>query len=86
MTKVKVTNPTDSDIYCQYKGVMAEIPARSSIELDADFATYWHDSVHGFIQVGEIGAAPAKVVIEKAPEAEAPAEAEVEKPKVAKKK
>ena len=49
---MKITNPTNSEISIQFKGVVYTIPARGSIsQVSDDVATYWKTMIHEFIIV-----------------------------------
>ncbi len=50
---MKITNPTENDITIQYEGVHYTCPAKGSISIPEDVATYWKKQLHNFMILGE---------------------------------
>ena len=47
---MKITNPTDSTLEIQFKGVKFSVEAKDSIEVPKEVADFWF-GIHGFLIV-----------------------------------
>lgn len=88
---MKVTNPTNSDLKIQYKGIFYEVKANDSVDGVPEAAAYhWQKNIHNFIRLSEDGHVDEEQkeveepVEEPVEEVEESVEAEEEKPKAKK--
>lgn len=74
---IKVTNPTESPIEIQYRGVVYHLDAGESKAILDEAAIYWRTNIHNFVTLEDVNT-DAPVTTETTVEEEAPIEAPVE--------
>lgn len=84
---IKVTNPTDTALSCQYRGVVYSLEAGETKTILSEAALYWKTMIHAFLVLEEVTdetvavATPQAVAPVETPEDVAPtAEEVVEEP------